>query len=118
MACLERAAAIGFAGVQIDPMHLPDHKPAVLQRIRDVADELSLFLEAGIIGIDKYEILDGLRICRAFASPFFARLSALIAFRGRRISRHACKRQQRLCRPLCQRCRTRAWCWPSKTTAM
>lgn len=69
VACLERAAAIGFAGVQIDPMHLPDHKPAVLQRVRDVADELSLFLEAGIIGIDKSEILDGLRICRAFASP-------------------------------------------------
>ncbi|MBN1540699.1 sugar phosphate isomerase/epimerase [candidate division KSB1 bacterium] len=67
--CLRLAAEIGFSGVQIDPMHLPSDEPTVLRRIRRSAEELGLFLEAGMIGLEKPDVLKALSVCAELHSP-------------------------------------------------
>ncbi len=65
---LNKARTMGFAAVQVDPMHFDADKdtPAWVKRM---ADGLGIRLEAGSMGIDKQRITRDLEVAAAWESP-------------------------------------------------
>lgn len=66
---IERVAALGLDGFQIDPMHLATRDRSYLAEVRAAAAGLGLFLEYGTIGTDSRRLARELAIAERLGSP-------------------------------------------------
>lgn len=63
-ACLKKAREWGFAGVQIDPMHLEGSDEYYARQIKKIADEEWLFLELGVQGFEASHLEKQIQLAR------------------------------------------------------
>lgn len=63
-ACLKKARKWGFAGVQIDPMHLEGSDENYARQIKKIADECGLFLELGVQGFEASHVKQQIQLAR------------------------------------------------------
>ena len=63
-ACLKKAKKWGFAGVQIDPMHLEGSGENYARHIKKIADEEGLFLELGVQGFEVSHLKNQFQLAR------------------------------------------------------
>jgi sugar phosphate isomerase/epimerase len=62
--CFKKAKAWGFAGVQIDPMHLERHDENFAQHVRGFAEDEGLFLELGVQGFESNHLSEQIRFAQ------------------------------------------------------
>jgi len=63
-ACFKKARDWGFAGVQIDPMHIEQHDKNFVHQVRGIAEEEGLFLELGVQGFELNHLLKQIRFAQ------------------------------------------------------
>jgi 3-oxoisoapionate decarboxylase len=68
--CLYKAKAWGFAGVQIDPMHLDESSQTYAAHVRNIADRENLFLELGVMGFNRTHVLQQLALAEWLGTRF------------------------------------------------
>ena len=63
--CFEKAREWGFAGVQLDPMHLDGCQPDYANAMKKQAESQGLFLELGVHGFERAHVLGQLDFAEA-----------------------------------------------------
>jgi len=63
--CFKKARRWGFAGVQLDPMHLDGSQPEYGKELKSQADREGLFLELGVHGFERTHVLRQLEFAEA-----------------------------------------------------
>lgn len=68
--CLKKAKKWGFAGVQIDPMHLDNYTQEYARNLRRIAESEGLFLELGVEGFDRNRLREKLNFAETLGGRF------------------------------------------------
>lgn len=78
--CLKKAKKWGFAGVQIDPMHLEGADENYARQIKQIAEEEGLFLELGVQGFEASHLKNQLQLAR-WLTVHFIRVFDIVRLR-------------------------------------